>query len=109
MFANHPITRLDLQPRRKFRSLLQRIISEFPAICKKKLETIKLYIISPWELRISYKKFTPDGDANAAEAFFKEDRLLVIIVAAANKHKIAYGIAQASRYASVVTGMRLNS
>ena len=51
----------------------------------------------------------PDSDANAAEVFLKKDRLLVIIVAAANKHEIAYRITQASRYALVVTGMRLNS
>ena len=107
--ANHLIARLNLQPCRRFKSPLQRIGIEFPGICKEKLEKIEPYIIAPWEARISYQKHTLSSETDAAEAFLREDRLLITIAVAANEHEITYGIAQASRYASVVTGVRLNS
>ena len=107
--ANHPIACLNLQPCKTFRSPLQRIGIEFPGICREKLKKIEPYIVPPWEARISYKEHTLSSKTDAAEAFLKEDRLLITIAVAANEHGIAYGIAQASRYASVVTGMRLDS
>ena len=107
--ANHLIARLNLQPCKTFKSPLQRIRIEFPGTCREKLEKIEPYIIPPWEARISYQKHTLSPEIDATEVFLGEDKLLITIAVAANNHEIAYGIAQALRYASVVTGMRLNS
>ena len=96
--ASHPISHLSLQICRKFKSPLQRIRTEFQGICREKLEIIKPYIVPPWEPRIGYDKHTLTDNVDAAGLLLREDRLLIITAAAANKHGIAYGIAQASRY-----------
>ena len=107
--ASHPISHLSLQICRKFKSPLQRIRTEFQGICREKLETIKPYIVPPWEPRISYDKHTLTDNVDAAGLLLREDRLLITTAAAANKHGIAYGIAQALRYSWIATGMRLDS
>ena len=107
--ASHPISRLNLQPYRKFKSPLQRIRTQFPGICKEEMEKIEPYIIPPWEPRISYDKYTPIDNVDTAEGFLHEDRLLIVTTAVTNKYGIAYGIAQASRYACIATGTRLES
>ena len=65
--------------------------------------------MSPWEARINYEKCTLSTETDATKTFLTEDRLLIATVVAANKHDIAYGIAQASRYSWTTTGMRLGS
>ena len=53
---DHPLSKLDLKSRGKFKSPLQRIEQKYRKIKQQIIEKIRPYIIAPWEPRIEYIK-----------------------------------------------------
>ena len=58
LLSQHLISRLSLRSCKKFISPLQRIRKEFSGFHPRRLERIKPYVITPWEPRIVYEKYT---------------------------------------------------
>ena len=53
---DHPLSKLNLKLRRKFKSPLQRIKQKYQKTKQQIIEKIRPYIIAPWEPRIKYIK-----------------------------------------------------
>ena len=106
--ANHPISRINFRSRIRFKSPLQRINEEIKGVHAERLEKINPYIITPWEPRIIYEKYTKSDSADAATVL-SEDRLLITTTAVENQKGITYSITQASRFAWVAREEHLNT
>ena len=107
--AQHPLSWLAIRPCSKFKSPLQRISEGFQGIRRAELEKIEPYVIAPWEPKITYNRHVQTDSTDAAEILLREDKLLFTTTAVENKNGTAFGCTQASRYASIAIGERLDT
>ena len=107
--TNHPLSQLDLKPRRRFKSPLERIRATSLTVEHQMTEEIEPYIVAPWESRIEYIK----ADTNSTEAdiciSLKPGEVRIVSTPVEQSGVVGFGISLSSYQFSVSAGIGVGS
>ena len=106
--SNHPLSQLDLKPRRKYRSPLQRIKEMNTTAEHQMTEKIEPYIVAPWEPRIGYAKTDTTTEADICFPL-RPGEFRIVSTAAEKSGVVGFGITLSTYQFSASAGAQVGS